>query len=131
MPLHAPPKCCRWENVIGLQFSLVGLWIHIKDLKNKLLNWRAALALKASPLQISPQKAVVITDFCCRTSDVLIFYVYCSICICSERSKFVSVHLNSRRRGSPEHFPLNAKTGRNVFSSQDRLNVTLLLAFLF
>lgn len=82
-------------------------------------------------LQISPQKAVVITDFCCRTSDVLIFYVYCSICICSERSKFVSVHLNSRTRGSPEHFPLNAETGRIIFSSKDRLNVTLPLAFLF
>lgn len=34
--------------------------------------------------------------FCCGISDILIFYVYSSICMCSEMPKFVSVHLNSK-----------------------------------
>lgn len=45
---------------------------------------------------VSPLKAVVIADFCCGTSDVLISYVYSSICICSKMSKFLSVYLNSK-----------------------------------
>lgn len=41
-----------------------------KTLRINSLNWRAASTLTVSLLKMSPLKAVVITDFCCGTSDV-------------------------------------------------------------
>lgn len=89
----------RWcKNGIALHFYLVALRNSHQRLEEQTLEAgeQCRHSVCFSPQNGFPLKAVVTTDFCWGISDVLIFYVYSSICICSERSKFVSVHLNSK-----------------------------------
>lgn len=123
------PKKEPMENRHSTTFLY--LWLHIKGFKNKLPKLESSSDTHGfCPPHLSP-KAVVVTDFCCGASDVPTSYVYCSICVCSERSKFVLVHLTPGRRGSHERFPPNAEPPSSVSSVQGWLNVTLPFAVLF
>lgn len=67
-----------------------------------------------SPPNLSPES--------CDNHRLLLWSFWCSgfLCLLPRLylcSKFVSVHLSSRTRGSPEHFPLNAKR-EGMFSAQ-------------